>query len=62
MSVFKFKFTFSFEVDISTTTISEAPRVKVSEYPTIQRGPDTDVGIQREAYSTFSDFKTCLEL
>lgn len=51
-----------FLVDISTTTVSEVSRVKVSEYPTMQRGPGTDVGIQSEAYSTFNDFKTCSEL
>lgn len=47
-------------VDISTTTtISEVSQVKVSEYPTLLRVPDTDNGIQSEAYSTFNDFKTC---
>lgn len=43
-------------VDISTTTVSEVSRVKVSEYPTMQRGPGTDVGIQSEAYSHIQQF------
>ncbi|XP_065925953.1 multiple epidermal growth factor-like domains protein 10 isoform X1 [Magallana gigas] len=49
-------------VDISTTTILEVPQVKVSEYPTLLRVPDTDIGIQTEAYSRLNDFKTCSEV
>lgn len=46
-----------FLVDISTTTtVSEVSRVKVSEYPTMQRGPGTHVGIQSEAYSHIQQF------
>ncbi|XP_052702601.1 multiple epidermal growth factor-like domains protein 10 isoform X4 [Crassostrea angulata] len=47
------------EYGISSETRSGVPKVEISEYPTLQRELETGIQIELEAYSTFSDFKTC---
>nr|XP_034330088.1 platelet endothelial aggregation receptor 1-like isoform X2 [Crassostrea gigas] len=47
------------EYGVSSETRPGVPKVKISEYPTLQREPETGIQIELEAYSTFSDFKTC---
>lgn len=47
------------EYPISSETRSGVPKVKISGYPTLQREPETGIQTELEAYSTFSDFKTC---
>ncbi|XP_065926404.1 platelet endothelial aggregation receptor 1-like isoform X2 [Magallana gigas] len=50
------------EYGISSETRSGVPKVEISEYPTLQRELETGIQIELEAYSTFSDFKTCSKI
>lgn len=47
------------EYVISSETRPGVPKVKISGYSTLQREPETGIQTELEAYSTFSDFKTC---